>query len=564
MTVQPLPFTEMPYEHPDFAEIRADFYAALEQFNHAGSAREQIAAMEAINTVRDRLATAYNLVHIRHSIDARDEFYDKENSYFDEQMPQTEAWRNDYYRALLDSPYRDELATRFGPQLFRIAEASLRTFDPKILPLLQEENKLVTEYMKLKAKASFELDGEVYNLSTILVKELDPDRDTRRRAAEVKWNFYAEHGEEFDRIYDELVRIRTRMARELGYDNYIGLGYDRMLRTDYGPEEVARYREQIRQEVVPIARELYARQLDRLGLDELRYYDEEFRFPDGNPQPQGDPEWIVDQARKMYEELSAETGRFFHFMQRRELMDLVAKDGKQPGGYCTYIPDYGTPFIFSNFNGTSGDIDVLTHEFGHAFQVYSSRDIGISEYNWPTYEACEIHSMSMEFFTWPWMELFFGEQTEKYRLAHLGGAVRFLPYGVAVDEFQHQIYGNPDLSPAERRSAWREIERKYLPQRDYAGNEYLESGGFWHKQNHIFAAPFYYIDYCLAQVCAFQFWRRDREDHAAAWSDYLRLCRAGGSGSFLELVRLADLESPFDPGTIARAVAPIKDFVKEA
>jgi M3 family oligoendopeptidase len=563
MTVPSVSFPEMSYSHPDFSAIREEFYAALTQFKDAPSAEAQIEAMEAINAVRGRLATLYNLVHIRHSIDARDEFYDQENNYFDEHMPQTEAWRNDYYRALLDSPHREALTTHFGPQLFRIAEASLRTFDPKILPLLQEENKLVTEYMKLKAKANFELDGEVYNLSNILVKELDPDRTTRRRAAEVKWAFYAENGAEMDRIYDELVRVRTRMAHELGYDNYIGLGYDRMLRTDYGPEEVARYREQVLEEIVPIAQELYARQRERLGLDQLKYYDEEFRFPDGNPKPQGDPDWIVEQARRMYEELSEETGMFFDFMERRKLMDLVAKDGKQPGGYCTYIPDYGTPFIFSNFNGTSGDIDVLTHEFGHAFQVYSSRDIGISEYNWPTYEACEIHSMSMEFFTWPWMQLFFGEETEKYRLAHLGGAVRFLPYGVAVDEFQHRIYAEPDLSPAERRSVWREIERKYLPQRDYDGHEYLESGGFWHKQNHIFAAPFYYIDYCLAQVCAFQFWQRDRDDHEAAWTDYLELCRAGGSGSFLELVQLAGLQSPFEAGVIAQAVQPIKDFLAE-
>ena len=114
---------------------------------------------------------------------------------------------------------------------------------------------------------------------------------------------------------------------------------------------------------------------------------------------------------------------------------------------------------------------MLTHEAGHAFQVYSSRDLSISEYNWPTYEACEIHSMSMEFFTWPWMAKFFKEAVDQYRFGHLSGAIYFLPYGVAVDEFQHFVYANPEATPAERNHAWREIEKKYLPQREYEGFE---------------------------------------------------------------------------------------------
>jgi M3 family oligoendopeptidase len=245
----------------------------------------------------------------------------------------------------------------------------------------------------------------------------------------------------------------------------------------------------------------------------------------------------------------------------RDLMDLVAKKGKESGGYCTFIDNYESPYIFSNFNGTSGDIDVLTHEAGHAFQVFTSRNIGIPEYVWPTFESCEIHSMSMEFFTWPWMELFFKEQTDKYKFAHLSSGLLFLPYGVAVDEFQHAVYENPEMTPAERKAAWKKIEEIYLPHRDYDGNSYLEAGAFWQRQGHIYSSPFYYIDYTLAQICAFQFWKRSREDHDAAWKDYLHLCQLGGSKSFTKLVADANLISPFEEGCVESVIGTIEEYL---
>jgi M3 family oligoendopeptidase len=263
----------------------------------------------------------------------------------------------------------------------------------------------------------------------------------------------------------------------------------------------------------------------------------------------------------MYSELSPETKEFFDFMIENQLMDLISKKGKAGGGYCTYISKYKAPFIFSNFNGTSGDVDVLTHEAGHAFQVYSSRNYETPEYNFPTYEACEIHSMSMEFFTYPWMNLFFEEEVDKYKYFHLSEALLFIPYGVTVDEFQHFVYENPNATPRERKSAWRAIERKYLPHRNYEANEYLEKGGWWHQQGHIFETPFYYIDYTLAQICAFQFFKKATENREKAWSDYLRLCKAGGSASFLELVKLANLVSPFENGCIASVIDHIEAYL---
>ncbi len=543
-------FPDFSYERPDMEELEGRFRSNLSEFRAATSASAAIDSLKAIYQITREYTTAHSICNIRHTIDTHDPFYDTEHNFFDENAPRTEIWRMDLYRSLLDSPLRPELERHFGPQLFRIAETSLRTFHPDVYELLQEENRLTSQYLRLTAQAQIEFDGQTYNLSSIRPKEIAADRALRRRASMAKWAFFADNGEELDRIFDELVRVRTKIARTLGYDNYIGLAYDRLQRTDYGPKEVAAFRESVHKYFVPVANQLYERQQKTLGLDRLNYYDEEFRFPEGNPVPKGSPEWIVEQAIRMYDELSPETGAFFHFMHDHQLMDLIARNGKSPGGYCTFIPRYGTPYIFSNFNGTSSDIDVLTHEIGHAFQMYCSRDFEVSEYNFPTLEACEIHSMSMEFFTWPWMSLFFEEDAHKYKQEHLASAVRFLPYGVAVDEFQHRIYEQPDLSPAERHATWRAIERKYLPQRDYADNAFLEAGGFWQKQAHIFSVPFYYIDYTLAQICALQFFQRDRQDHPAAWADYLQLCQAGGSQSFLELVELAKLKAPFEESVI--------------
>lgn len=554
-------FNQYEYVRPDMKEIKKTFLEALGRFSKAESVKQQNEAMDEINGIRDNVSTMFNICYIRHSIDTNDEFYKAENDYLDEIAPEMEELVSQYYKELVGSKFRKNLETKWGKQLFDLAEAQLKTFSPEIIQLLQKENKLSTEYTQLIASAKIMFEGEERTLPQLQPFAESPDRDMRKKANKAKNGFLAENEQKLDGIYDQLVKVRHEIAKKLGYENFVELGYYRMARTDYNAEMVANFRKQVEEYIVPLATKLRERQRERIGLDELKFYDEGFEFQTGNAVPKGEPEWIIENGKKMYAELSFETKEFFEFMTDNQLMDLVAKKGKAGGGYCTFIEDFKAPFIFSNFNGTSGDIDVLTHEAGHAFQVYSSRKFEIPEYYWPTYEAAEIHSMSMEFFTWPWMELFFKEDTDKYKFSHLSSGLLFLPYGVAVDEFQHFVYDKPDATPAERKSAWREIEKKYLPHRDYDGDEYLEQGGFWHRQGHIYGSPFYYIDYTLAQICAFQFWKRSREDQQSAWEDYLKLCQLGGSRSFLGLVQEANLQSPFEDGTVKAVVEVIDEWL---
>ncbi|MBM7659638.1 M3 family oligoendopeptidase [Bacillus mesophilus] len=556
-------FEQFEYKRPNLEEIENSVSALLTKFDQAQTADEQNQIMKEINGLRNDYSTMYNISYVRHTIDTNDEFYQAENDFYDESNPIMQKVTTTFYKSLVSSPFRTELENKWGSHLFNLAELELKTFSPEVIEDLQTENKLTSEYTKLVASAKLTFEGEEKTLAQLYPFTITKDRDVRKKASELYYGFFAEHTDQFDEIYDKLVKVRTKIANKLGYNNFVELGYDRMLRTDYNAQDVAKFRDQVKEFIVPLATQLKERQRNRIGVDELYYYDEGFDFKSGNPEPKGSPEWIVENGKAMYSELSAETKEFFDYMIENNLMDLVAKKGKASGGYCTYINNYKAPFIFSNFNGTSGDIDVLTHEAGHAFQVYSSRDYEVPEYNWPTFEACEIHSMSMEFFTWPWMENFFKEDTEKYKFSHLSSALLFLPYGVAVDEFQHFVYGNPDATPQERKEEWTKLEKKYLPHRNHEENEYLLQGGFWQRQGHIFTTPFYYIDYTLAQICAFQFWVRARENKENAWQDYYTLCKEGGSKPFTELVKVANLDSPFEEGSVRAVVSEIEHFLNQ-
>ena len=554
-------FNEYEYEHLDLEKIKAEFSRLIESFKKAKNMKGQVAAFDEIIKLRNHIETMQTLVSIRHSVDTNDEFYDKENEYMDEISPILFGFTNDFYKTLVNSKFKDELVKKYGKFLFDLAENTLKTFSPEIIPDAQEENRLSSKYSKLIASAKIDFDGKELNLSQMVPYTQSKDRNVRIEAAKKVAQFFAENQDEFDNIYDSLVKVRTRMAQKMGYKNFVEFGYKQLSRLEYDAKMVEGYRKQVLENIVPLHTELRERQGKRLGVEKLKFYDEAIKFNSGNADPHGSPEWILNNGKTMYKELSKETDEFFTFMTENNLLDLLSKKGKMSGGYCTYIPEHKAPFIFANFNGTSHDIDVLTHEAGHAFQVYQSRGFEVPEYLWPSYEACEIHSMSMEFLTWPWMDLFFENDTDKYKFIHLSEALLFIPYGVTVDEFQHWVYENPEATPKERREKWLEIEKKYLPTRDYGEVEELKNGIFWFRQGHIFSSPFYYIDYTLAQVCAFQFWIKSRENREKAWQDYLNLCKLGGSKPFFELMKSANLKNPFEEGTLAFVIPKIKEYL---
>ncbi|MBQ9412533.1 MAG: M3 family oligoendopeptidase [Oscillospiraceae bacterium] len=557
-------FSEMPYIRPDQDAIWERGNELAQRMEAAQSAQEQIDAIDGLQKLMGNVGTLRTIAEIRHTIDTRDAFYDRENDFYDELGPKLEELGQRVNQAILDSPYREALGEHYGKLLLTNIEISARSFKPEMVELMQRENKLTSEYQKLYASAVVEFEGQKMPLPKLGPYKQNPDRAVRRAAYETEGGFFDAHREELDHIYDELVKNRTAQAKMLGHENYLQLGYDRMGRNCYGIPQVEEFRRQIAEELVPVVSRVKKAQEQRLGVDKLRFYDDVIVFPDGNPKPQGTPDDILAAGVRMYHELSPETAEFIDHMYQNELLDVLSKDGKAPGGYCTHIYDYKSPFIFSNFNGTSGDVDVLTHEAGHAFAAWRNMSKGrIEALIWPTMEACECHSMSMEFLTSPWHRLFFGDATRKYDLAHAEQSLTFIPYGCLVDEFQHRMYAEPDLSPEQRNQVWMELEHKFRPWVDFDGLPFYGRGAGWQRQLHIYQHPLYYIDYCMAQTVAFQFWMvslRDRED---AWKRYLAFTDKGGTETFEELVRGAGLKVPYDPGCVKEVGEAVERWLLE-
>ncbi|MFA6935704.1 MAG: M3 family oligoendopeptidase [Bacilli bacterium] len=553
-------FSEYEYIPIDIEKVKDEFHKLIEKFKEAKTAKKQISIMKEIDDFRRDINTNFALCNVRFTINTADKYYAKENDKNDEIRPVIQSLTNEYYKVLKETPFKQEIIKKYGKNIFDIVDVSLKAFDPVIVEDMIEENKLSSQYTKLIASAKIKFNGQTYNLSSIGKFAQDSDRAIRAKVSKLVSKWFEKHCEEFDEIYDKMVHVRDKMAKKLGYENYVQFGYYRLGRVDYNANDVKGYREQVYKYLLPLTKKLFKKQAKRLGIKGMKSFDYNLEFLSGNPTPKGDKKYLVDQAINMYDEMSPETSEFFHFMVDSELLDLESKPNKAGGGYTTTLDRYHAPFIFANFNGTSGDVDVLTHEVGHAFMAYTCRDVDLLDYSWPTLEACEIHSMSMEFFTYPWMNNFFKEDTDKYKFTHLNSAITFIPYGVAVDEFQHFVYENVDVTPEQRRLKWREIEKKYLPHIKY-NTKFMENGGRWFRQGHIFEAPFYYIDYTLAQVCAFQFFNLMNKDREKAWAKYVKLCKLGGSKSFLELLEVIKLKNPFVDGSIKKIVKPIKDYI---
>ena len=546
-------FSEMTYVRPDMEKLRADFDAVLADLDAAKSADEQLAAYERADAIKKHFMTAATLASIRHSVDTRDAFYAAENDFMDEHSPAVQEKTQQILDKMLTSPYRAELEEKLGSLFFRNLEIAAKTFKPEIMGLMQEENALVSEYQALYASMTVEFDGKTLPITKLSPYKQSTDRAVRRAAYTAEGACFDSHREKLDTLYDKLIKNRNAQAKALGYENFVELAYDRLGRNCYNSQDVAAFRDQIAEDFVPVVAKVKAIQEKRIGVEKLKFYDDIFMFPDGNPKPVGTSDEILAAGREMYRELSPETAEFIDFMYDNELFDVLAGEGKAPGGYCTEISDYDAPFIFSNFNGTSGDVDVLTHEAGHAFAFYrAARQIKLSDFHSPTMESCECHSMSMEFLTAPYHEKFFGAATKKYELSHLEDSVIFIPYGCMVDEFQHKMYESPEMTPDERNAFWLSLEAKYRPYLDFDGLPFYARGAGWQRQLHIYMYPFYYIDYCMAQTIAFQFWFASLDDKDAAWKNYLAFVDKAGTETFEGLVKGAHLQLPYEKGAMRK------------
>ena len=554
--------SELPYRRVSLEEVKQVMEDVIARIRNAKSVEEILAAREDYLKMNLEFYTNAGLANMRYTINTVDEFYVAENEYYDEITPAAQNYTVEYASALLDSPFRAELEKALSPVLFQSMEVSRKAMSPAIIEDMVEENKLVREYSNLMSGMEFTFRGETMPRAMLMKYAKDEDRDTRRECYEVLGRGLEAHKAELDDIYDRMVHVRDRMAKKMGYKNFVELGYHRMGRLCYDEEKVRVFRENVRRDIAPVVSRLRLENAKRLGIEDYKLYDDGVIIPGGDPKPFG-KEAIFAAAREMYHAMGEETGAFIDLMLENEAFDVDARKNKWGGGYCTEFPKFKQPFILANFNGTAGDVDVVTHEAGHALNAYLIADNRFAlELGCGGMETAETHSMSMEFFAWPYMEKFFGENAEKYKFMHALESFSFIPYGTIVDAFQHIVYENPDMTPDERDAAWLELEKQFRPHISVEGMPYLEKGTRWQYQMHIYESPFYYIDYCLAQTAAFQFLLASRENYADAFARYLRLSKQGGEKVWTDLLAEAGFPSPFEPGALKDLAARVESMLE--
>ena len=546
------PIDKLPYERYDIKLVEQATEKFVEAEKNARSAEDVLKAREELLATLEHFDTMASLSYTRYTLNTYDEFYIKEQAYYDEVMPIFGMCTSKIAECLLKSRFKDELKKRLPETIFPNLELAAKCHSPETVEDEQEENAIVTEYSALMSQLTTDWRGEKKTISFIRGFFESKDREERKEAANAIGRALESVADQLDDIYDRLVKVRTRIAKKLGYY--------RMGRIDYDRDMVAKFRQNVLEDIVPVVSKLKADVKEGLGIDKFMFYDDGV-IPGGNPVPKVDAQGILDAARDMYDDMHPEASKLMRQMLSVGAIDPLPRDGKWGGGYATTFPDFKQTFILGNFTGTSDDIDLVTHEFGHTFAMNFAfehdQEAGIG-----SSETAETHSMSMEFFAWKYLDKFF-EDAKGYKLKHLDGCFSFIPYGVIVDEFQHIMYEQPELSPAERNKVYLELEKKYRPYLSFDGIEYLEKGTRWQYQMHIYESPFYYIDYCLAQVVALEFLSESQKDYDEAFARYVEHCKRGGLFAFNHLVRLAGLKSPFEDGALKEVAKTSTKLIDE-
>lgn len=556
-------FADFAYIRPDFSKVFATIHKTIDALEKAPNAREFYQHFEDLEKIITSYETMSNLALIRHSQDLSDESFAQELECFEEHAIAFSKERYHLARACLSSPYRQDMAERFGSHLIHKLELQLLVYSPLILRDLAKERAICQQYQDFMESAEFDIEGEILSLFTVANLVQDTDRSRRQNANVISWSWFEAHEDELSKIFTSLVQTRQSMAEKMGYANFVPLAYARMGRLGWDQEDAKRFRKLVLDKVVPLCQKLYQDQGKRLGIDDMKYYDYHLKFLDGNPKPNVAKEAMVTTLAEIYRNYSDETQHFIDLMLREELMDFEDRPNKSQGAFSTELPDFARPYVFANLSGNAGDIGLLTHETGHAFQSYLTRHIKPATMRGHSAEVSEIHSLAMELFIHPYMDRFFGQDTHKYLYSHLMDCLTFLPYSASIDEFQEWVYENPQATMAQRNEAYRRIEKKYLPHLDYDGFDFLEKGGRWQRQTHVFLYPFYYLDYGLAQIVAFDFFLKDQKNHDEAWTDFLRLCCDSGQFPYKQLLEKCQLKSPFCTQTFDEVLPLILNLLKK-
>ena len=552
-------FGDVPYTRLDMEKYEKKYHERLAEFKEAKSFGEAYYALIALDKLRDEFSTLAVVCEARNTMNVNDDYYREETEFFDCVKPQYEGLENEMSEALLTSPFRAELEKYIGKEPFALAALHKEAFSQEIVEDLMKENELSSHYSELLANLTATTEEGEVPLAKLSAHMGSEDRAERSQYSEVYEAAYAKIGDDLDKLYDDLVKVRVVIAKKLGKKSFTDVGYCRMGRTSYGRKEIATFRRKVKEKLVPIANQLFEKQREALGYDTLYNYDEDIFEFGKKPEPTKN---ILEDFRDVYKELSPETHVYYENLLESEFYDMETRQGKIIGAYSNYVAAYNMPFIFETYNATIGALKTFAHETGHGFHSYTKRGEPLSFAGACSSDLAEIHSMGMEFLVWPYLKHVLPEEDiPAYKYLHIKHALAFIPYGCAVDEFQEKVYDHPEMTPDERKALWKTLEREYTPWKHFETDTFLGQGRMWQRQTHIYRWPFYYIDYVLAQVCALELHVMDEENHENAWACYRNILKYSGVKGFTDTVVSAGLPSPFDEGVIEELAKKVTNSI---
>lgn len=542
----------------DRDQIEVDYELVRVALTNAAAGDSALVAFEKWEQLRRRISGWKSLAELRLRQDTTDAERKADAERVAALAPVFDQYDADVKRLLLAN--RRPLETILGRHVFARWEADFDTVSARVLDDLSTERRLGDQYTTLLTGLRCDFRANCYSL-TEMGRFLDvADRSERREAALSRWSAVNAAKDQLDEIFDRLVRTRTAIAERLEQATFVDVAYKRMGRVDYGRDDVAAFRREIVDTVVPLCSHLAREQAKAIGVDRLMPWDEQTYdlLPPIRPPRTED---IMPALQGAFADMHPDLGRFVDEIVEQQLYDIDARPTKSGGAFCTYLAHVGMPFVYASTGTTAADVLSVIHEAGHAFQTRRCNAQPALELIMAGEETAEIHSMALEFLAWPYLERFFGAQAERYRRRHLRERIALLPYIAAIDHFQETVYENPGLSPYERHAVWRDLEGTYTPWKTHGGIAALERGARWQLQRHVYRFPFYYIDYGLALCCALQVWSASRRDYAGAVNAYVALCERGGRLPFRALIASAGLRSPFDTGTLGEVCESVVEVL---
>ncbi len=464
----------------------------------------------------------------------------------EEVLPRVKEVGDRLDRRYLECPARRALDRRRWEVFDRDTALAVELFRAENLPLEVEEERQAIAYFRVTGAMTVEYRGRTWTLPALGPLHEDPDRAVREEVWRLAAARRLQDQDALEECFEALLDLRVRMARNAGFANYRDFQHRRSGRHDYTPADCLALHEAIRRHVLPVLAVMREERRRRLGLAALRPWDLAVD-PSGRPpfEPFQDQAGQVALAAAVLERVDPAIARDLRWLEERGHLDLETRPDKQPGGFQTTFEDVRLPFIFANSGTTQGDLETLVHEAGHAFHTLRCRELEPLAYRDAPLEFAEVASMGLEALaTEHWHEVHPpGEAARAVRDA-LEDVVAGLPWIALVDAFQHRLYLEPDLGRQGRRALWVELAASFLPGVEWRGLEEERACG-WHGQLHIFEAPFYYVEYALAQIGALQLWFRYRQDPGAALAAWRAALALGGSRPLPELYAAAGLR--FDP-----------------